>query len=160
MNENTPVQETNVPETSTPKLPERFQIACDVATGKVPADPDAEGTSITGAKKDLNSKGRGPIWYRMVYRGGWQYVSSDRLPNGSFLAADRRATVYGDVYLGEIVVSHHRGAEVDEAWLVVGPDSEGKVLKSITFSKRRDGQMKFVLPDDSEVVLPNPRARS
>jgi hypothetical protein len=68
-------------------------------------DEFAAGVSITGAKKDLNCKGRGPQWYRMVWRpGSWQYVSSDRLPAGNFLASDRRASVSGEVYHGEIVV--------------------------------------------------------
>lgn len=136
----------------------RVQSACDIATGRSPADDAATGTRIIGAKKDLNCKGRGPQWYRMVYRRSWQYVASERLPSGSFLASERRSEVHGNVYPGEIVVSHDRGRPVDAAWLVLTPDSDGKVLRKIEFASRRDGQLAFRLPDGSEVVLPNPRA--
>lgn len=138
-------------------LSERVQSACDIAAGRTPADPASSGKRIIGAKKDLNCKGRGPPWYRMVYRRGWQYVSSERLPSGSFRAEERRAEVYGNVYPGEIVVSHDRGKPVDAAWLVLTPDAEGQVLRSIEFASRRDGKLSFSLPDGSEVVLPNPR---
>lgn len=138
-------------------LETRIQVACDIATGRIPADPADAGKKVIGAKKDLNCKGRGPQWYRMVYRNAWQYVSSDRLPSGNFLAADRRATVYGIVYPGEIVVSHDRGKPVDCAWLVCPPDAYGKVMVDIGCpAKRRDGQLYFTLPDGSVVVLPDP----
>ena len=144
-----------------PVISARIQAACDLATGRRPTDDAIVGTRITGAKKDLNAKGRGPQWYRMVYRNrSWQYVSSERLPSGNFLAADRRAEVYGEVYPGEIVVQHERGGPVDGAWLVASPNTEGKCLIKITFRKRRDGNMTFILPDDSEVVLSDPRAKS
>lgn len=119
--------------------------------------------SITGAKKDLNCKGRGPQWYRMVWRpGSWQYVSSDRLPAGNFLASDRRASVSGEVYHGEIVVSHDRGSPVDAAWLIRRPaeGGDGKWMKAIDCpTKRRDGQLVFVLPDGTKIDLPNPREK-
>jgi hypothetical protein len=152
----TEVRETKVQETAIGPL---TRSACDVATGRVLADPTTIGTSIVGAKKDLNSKGRGEHWYRMVHRHGWRYVSDDRLPSASFRAAERRCEVYGDVYPGEIVVSHDRGQSIDCAWLVRAPDSAGKVLVRIEFSSRRDGNLVFTLPDASEVVLSNPRSR-
>jgi len=143
---------------TTPAISARVQAACDVATGRTPTDDAATGTRITGAKKDLNAKGRGSQWYRMVYRNrSWQYVSTDRLPNGTFLAADRRAEVYGKVFPGEIVVQHDRGSAVDAAWLVAAPNTEGKCLTKITFAKRRSGDLAFSLPDGSEVVLSDPR---
>lgn len=144
-----------------PTIPARVQGACDVATGRTQPDDAETGTRVTGAKKDLNAKGRGPQWYRMVYRGGsWRYVSTDRLPNGAFLAADRRAEVYGEVFPGEIVVQHDRGSPVDAAWLVAAPNSEGKCMTKITFAKRRSGDLAFTLPDGSEVVLSDPRGRN
>lgn len=146
---------------TTPAISARVQAACDVAAGRTQADDAATGTRITGAKKDLNAKGRGPQWYCMVYRNrSWQYVSTDRLPSGTFLAADRRAEVYGEVYPGEIVVQHDRGSAVDAAWLVAAPNAEGKCLTKITFTKRRSGDLAFTLPDGSEVVLSDPRAKS
>jgi hypothetical protein len=137
-----------------------MQLACHIAAGRVDADPSACGINIIGAKKDLNCKGRGEHWYRMMYRrGAWQYVSSDRLPNGCYRASERRAEVHGEVYLGEIVVRHNRGAAIDEAYLVDMPESDGGgCLEEIVFHKRRDGNLTFVLPDGSEVVLSNPRS--
>lgn len=155
MSENmTQGQESNVHETTA--VPPHVQTACNIATGKVSADPAAEAISIVGAKKDLNSKGRGPEWYRMVWRNGvWQYVSSDRLPRGNFLASDRRASVYGDVFVGEVIVGHDRGAKVDCAYLVV--DGETALTALALPKPRRDGSLAIKLPDGSELVLPNPR---
>lgn len=161
MNDATPTGPTPTPEPiPAPAIAPRIQSACDIAIGRTPADDAEAGTRIVGAKKDLNAKGRGPQWYRMVYRAGqWQYVSADRLPSGTFLAADRRAEVYGEVYPGEIVVQHDRGAAVDLAWLAAAPNAEGKCLVKIGFARRRDGKLSFALPDGSEVVLPDPRAK-
>lgn len=146
---------------TTPAVSARVQAACDVATGRTPADDAATGKRIIGAKKDLNAKGRGPQWYRMVYRNrSWQYVSTDRLPSGTFRASDRNAEVYGEVYPGEIVVHHDRGSAVDAAWLAATPNAEGKCLIKITFARRRSGNLAFTLPDGSEVVLSDPRAKA
>ena len=139
------------------QISDRVQSACDIATGRSPADAGATGTTITGSKKDLNAKGNGPEWHRMVYRGSWRYVSDDRLPSGRYLASDRRASTSGEVYPGEIVVQHDRGSQVDSAWLACAPNSEGKSLVTCSFERQRDGQLKFSLPDGSEVVLPDPR---
>lgn len=142
-----------------PKVALETQAACDIAAGRVQADPAAIGASIIGAKKDLNCKGRGPQWYRMVWRAGtWQYVSDERLPAGSFRASERRAEVHGEVFPGEIVVGHDRGGPVDSAWLA-RERVDGKALVTITFAKRRDGNLAFTLPDGSIVVLSNPRAK-
>ena len=151
---------TQVQETS-PATEPHIQTACDIATGKTQSDPSEQGTSILGAKKDLNSKGRGDHWYRMVYRNGsWQYVSTDRLPSGQFLASDRKATVHGDVYIGEIVVQHDRGGPVDTAWIITAPDPTTKAVKvDVTFTKRRDGNVGITLPDGSKLVLSNPRPK-
>ena len=115
------------------------------------------GKKIIGAQKDLNSKGKGEHWYRMVYRGGgWRYVSDSMLPAGAYLAADRRAKVYGEVYPGEIVVGHDRGEPIDVAYLVVDRGA-AKWLREIEFSRLRSGRLRFALPDGSAVDLPDPR---
>jgi hypothetical protein len=143
------------------QLEERIKLACDIANGVVSPNENDSGYKITGGKKDLNCKGRGDHWYRMVFRDGcWNYVSSDRLPMGTLRASDRRCTVYGEVYNGEIVVSHDYGSAVDCAWLVVPPDDDnGKSLVEISFLKRRDGKLVFKLPDESQIVLENPRQK-
>lgn len=140
--------------------PDPIQVACDIAAGRASADPDAEGARIRGAHKDLNAKGRGPEWYRMVYRGGsWQYVSDERLPSGTYRASDRRATVYGEVYPGEILADHDRGKPVDQIWLAHARDAEGDALTECEFRRRRDGDLAITLPDGSEVVLSDPRRK-
>jgi len=144
----------------TTQLTERVTRAISIATGAVAADPSERGHTITGAKKDLNCKGRGDEWYRMVLRNGrWQYVSDDRLPSGSFRASDRRASVSGDVYVGEIVVRHPRGGRVESAWLVCDPGEDGKVLVGCGWGIRRDGQASVRLPDGQEVVVEDPRKK-
>lgn len=154
-----------VPETATltEALPQHIQTACDIAADRVQASPDDEGISIVGAQKNKNSNGRGDEWYRMVWRGGsWKYVSDDRLPSGNFLAADRRAKVYGEVYPGEIIVAHDRGGQVECAYLVYAQDGEEFILAQnrIEFTRRRDGKLSFTLPDNSTVVLLDPRKKS
>lgn len=137
-------------------------VACAIARGDYPAPGDSEGCKVIGAKKDKNAKGNGPEWYRMVHRdGAWRYVSDERLPSGNFLAGDRRATVYGEVYLGEICIDHDRGSPVTDAYLVVPePGDEGDdVLLKVEFKKLRGGLIRFSLPDGSEVKLPDPRKK-
>jgi hypothetical protein len=136
-------------------LSEQAAMACKVAAGG-PADPGATGRKLAAAHKDLNAKGRGPWWYRMVWRGGsWQYFSEERLPAGTFRAAERRATVYGEVYPGELVCSHDKGGPLDdEVYLETGTE-----LVECKVTKRRDGQLAVTLPDGVEVLRPNPRKR-
>ena len=144
---------------ATPSIDPRILAACDIAAGRTPADEAAEGARVTGARKDLNAKGNGAHWYRMVWRGGeWVYVSPDRLPAGTFLASDRRAVVYGVVYPGEITIDHDYGAPVDAAGLA-HEEVDGEPLSVIEFTRRRGGKLAFTLVDGSVVVLPDPRAK-
>lgn len=141
-----------------PTIAVSLSEACDIATGKMVIDPNAEGAKIVGAKKDLNGKGNGPYWFRMVWRDkSWQYVSEERLPNGNFLASDRRAIVYGQAYHGEIVVSHDRGKPVDIAW-IIDLDKKDDVKHEIPFVKTRDRHLLFTLPNGEKIKLPDPRS--
>lgn len=152
--------EAPAPEPAAPEERDRFTLACAIARGETAAEADATGTSIRAGHKDLNCKGKGPCWYRMVWRNGqWQYFSDERLPSGTFLASDRRATVRGDVFLGEIVCEHDKGGPVDTMYLVVipSPGDAASILEACEFRKRRDGSLTVVLPDDTEIVVPNPR---
>lgn len=134
--------------------------ACLVALGALPADPADPGVEIVAAKKDLNTKGNGPHWFRMVYRDKrWIYVSTESLPKGNLRASERRAEVRDRVYFGEIVVQHSLGKKVDSAWLVEEPDSEGRALVELNFHALRDGNIRFDLPDGSVLTLPDPRKR-
>ena len=141
------------------QISDRVKLACDIAAGRVEADPNTLGIHALAAKKDLNAKGNGPWWYRMVYRNkSWTYFSSDRLPSGSYRASDRRASIYGDVYPGEIMVQHDRGKAIDQAWLILEMNDKEEWREEIQFSKRRDGNLVFDLPDGSKAVLSNPRS--
>lgn len=144
------------------QLEDRVRIACDIAAGRTLASPGASGTRIVAAKKDLNAKGNGPWWYRMVWRNGsWEYFSTDRLPMGTSRAHERRAAVYGEVFPGELVCSHDKGSSIDdEVNLVCFPDADDKVLVECgAVTKRRDGQLDIVLPDGSKITVPNPRKK-
>jgi hypothetical protein len=130
--------------------------ACAIATGEAQPDPSANAIGIRAAAKDLNAKGNGPIWYRMVWRGGrWSYFASERLPSGNYLAADRRATVHGDVYPGELVCQHARGEQVDAVWIVRAHE---KPLRKVEFTRTRDG-LRVQLPTGAMLTLPDPRAK-
>lgn len=146
--------------TEPPALSLAERVACEIASGVRTGDPSATAIVITAAKKDLNAKGNGSEWYRMVYRGGaWVYFAAGRLPRGTYLASDRRASVAGDVYEGEIVCRHHRGDQVDAVWLVVdGPRKGGErgFLASLEFTRGRDG-LRVILPTGAHVTLPDPR---
>lgn len=141
-------------------IPQVVARACEVAAG-LPRLPEEEKLyRIRGAEKDLNAKGRGPWWYRLVWRdGAWEYVSQDRLPTGTYLARDRRATVYGNVMLGEIVVQHDRGGPIDAAYLVAPSEAseDGKTILRKIELKRFRGQLIITLPDGRGLELPDPR---
>lgn len=142
------------------EITSEMNMAIAIAIGASVPDPSEAGVTITAGKKDLNARGRGPHWYRMVYRKGrWIYVSPDRLPSGNFRASERRCAVYGEVYLGEIVACHDIGGPIDLAWLVVTEDPE-TCLWQISFSRLRDGQLDFTLPNGMVVTTKDPRQRN
>lgn len=148
--------------TSTTTINPLVQSACEIATGRVEGEPNAKAVRVVGAKKDLNCKGRGPQWYRLVLRNGeWQYVSSDRLPSGSFRAAERRAQVHGDAYHGELTITHDRGADVDDtAYLIVVDPSveDGWYMVDCPVARTRAG-LEITLPDGTIIRAANPRKR-
>jgi hypothetical protein len=154
-----------LPEPLPEPLPAHIKLACDIATGKAQASTDDEPFRVIGATKDYNARGscRGH-WFRMVLRGGqWEYVTEERLPNGNFLASDRKATVRGDVFIGEITITHDRGKPVDLCARLVTRTPEGKLdwdgPAELDVTRTRDGNLKIKLPDGSLVVAPDPRKK-
>jgi hypothetical protein len=127
----------------------------DYAAGRAAIPDDAEPQQIRVASKDYNARGRcREHWYRVALRGGeWVYFEGS-LPVGNYLAADRRATLHGDVYVGELIAQHDRGGPIDVVYLVTGGDD---VIQILEWRKRRDGQLAITLPDGTEVLAPNPR---
>lgn len=152
---------TTEPQPATPAAPEiapSLRRACDIATGRAEPDEATESYSIRAAHKDYNARGScREHWYRMVWRGGWQYFGDGRLPTANFLASDRRASVMGDVFPGEVVIGHDRGGPIDLAWLVTcDAEDPAKPLRKCQLARVRAG-LKLTLPDGSEIVRPDPR---
>jgi hypothetical protein len=117
---------------------------------------------ITGASQDYSSTGRRLAhWYRMVWRGAWQYVADRRLATGRCLASERKDSATGMVAIGEIVAKHDYGGPIDAVYVVVDPttDPEGKKLRSIPWARRTDGQIAVTLGEQT-VVVDDPRRRS
>ena len=111
--------------------------------------------SIRAAHKDYSARGRvREHWYRLVWRdNAWQYFSDGRLPSGNFSASDRHATVLGDVFPGEIVVSHDHGGPIDRAWIV---ERSEKPLCRCKLEKTRAG-LRITTPAGEVIETPNPR---
>jgi len=145
----------------TTEVPENVARAVAIAAGEIPADPDAKALRARGGVKDYNAKGnRRAHWYRMVWRSGaWEYVSQERLPSGNYLAHERQATVRGDVYPGEILVTHDHGAGLDKGALLVTLGSDGKIaFVDLDTANTRAG-LEITLPNGAIVKTPNPRGR-
>lgn len=118
---------------------------------------------VTAASKDYNARGKcRHHWFRMLWAGGsWQYFADERLPSGTYLAADRGATVYGDVETGDVLVQHDRGGKVDIVYVVVDlPDGQNRKYACMRLPfRRRAGKLLVSMPfEDAERVYPDPRA--
>lgn len=166
MNNETPTTPTTtaptVPSVDAAAISPHILSACRIATGQdEPSTTDAP-IMVRCKHKDLNAKGRGPHWYRLAWRNkAWVYLSSDRLPSGTFLASDRRCTIRGEAYHGEILAQHDYGGPVDAAYLVAipGPNAAAQdcLISLAKPVKLRDGSLRFELPDGSHVCTLNPR---
>jgi len=145
-----------------------IQCACDIATGAA-SDPTAGAIRTKGAWRDLNAKGNGTETYRraLSHGGAWRFVSPERLPRGTFLAADRGAVVRGDVFVGDLVADYDRslrgGKSQSEArhdgqlGLVIGPaETGGAVIKWMDAIRQKDGTMRVVLPTGAHLTVVDP----
>ena len=145
------------PTPTTPPEPEpekNYARACAIARGEAP--PSGQWARIRGGHKDYNARGRcREHWYRMVWRGGWQYVSADRLAVGTERASERQDTTWGEAQVGEIVVQHDRGGPIDKAYIVVA--AEGEQLLAACTLRRREGRLVIGLPDGTKIERPDPR---
>jgi len=146
------------------KVGPRTVRACAIARGEQDAPEEPLGRLCVG-NKDVNARGSvHGWWYAMRWNGStWEYPSDDRLPTGMFLASDRRASIYADVYEGDVFVTHNRGGGIDsEGWVIRVPNTEkgeDKAQKTVTLVKRlRSGLLRIELPDGTSIERPNPRA--
>lgn len=156
----------------TPAPSEAVRLACDLATGTL-MDPTASAIRARGAWRDLNAKGNGTESYRRALSpgGAWRFVSRDRLPRGTFRAADRKATVYGDVYAGDLLADFDRslrgGRSTGEAQhdgkigLVIGHDANGELaIRWLDCARQKDGTVRVILPTGAHLTIASPEWRS
>lgn len=134
---------------------ETVKNACDIALGESPAPADSSPHNVRAAHKDYNSRGRQRAhWFRLVLRNGtWGYFAERRGGWGR----RRCATVYGNVYHGELVCEHDLGEQVGSVYLV-SDGFDDKPLRRLDFQKIRSGDLRVTLPDGRTVDVPNPRS--
>jgi hypothetical protein len=152
-------ENSNAAAAEQPSVGPNTLLACQIARGEAEGPQEPVGQMIA-SKKDLNARGKvREWWFRMRWDGNqWAYLSEERLRGGTFLASDRHQTVYGDVYAGDVLITHDRGGPVDtEAKLVIGAGEEGAAACPVT--RRRDGQLSIRLPDGTDILRPNPRSK-
>lgn len=145
-------------------------IACDIATGAA-ADPIANSIRTKGAWRDLTAKGNGKETYRRALSPGgqWRFVSSERLPRGTFLAADRGACVRGDVYVGDLIAdfdrslrsgrSQGKAAHNGKIGIVVS-HHDGKLkeddIEWLNVTRQKDGKWRVILPTGAHLTFSSP----
>lgn len=151
-----------------PPLVAAVAIACSIARGEQQPDPAATGFSIRGAWRDLNSRGHGSESYRRRLPAGehtWTWVSDERLPRVGIRASERRCSVEGEVFAGDLIAEFSRsidsrvGAVSIDYICIVGERATGKHLTACQFTRRRDGQYDVTLPDGSTVTVASPEWR-
>jgi hypothetical protein len=125
---------------------------------------------ISGAYRNINARGRGTEAFRKALRGGrWDWVAAGYLPRGTFLAADRRASVTGPVEPGELIAQFSRSVGYGGSracsldWFsVVGDD--GQLGDDLVCRRRKVAGGGFgynvTLPDGSVIEVPDPLDRS
>ena len=130
---------------------------CARARGEAGIPGSEIGIEIIGASQYIACSGRiHHRWYRMVWRdGAWIYIAK-RLPFFAARAAERHAETTGDVWPGEVVVEHDWRRPLSGAFVVDGAGD----LVACGFARRRDGDLRITLPDETEITLPDPRKRA
>ncbi|MDE3097244.1 MAG: hypothetical protein KGK07_14745 [Chloroflexota bacterium] len=141
--------------------------ACAIARGEQQPDPAESAISIRGAWRDLNARGRGDESYRRRLPAGakgWAWVSDDRLPRAGIRASERRCSVSGEVFGGDLIAEFSRSIDsrvgavsVDSFALVVA--GHAKLLHICEYKRRRDGQYAVTLPDGGDITVASPEWR-
>ncbi len=156
---------TSAPTAETETVSELYRIACDIATGAA-KDETATALRTKGAWRDLNAKGNGDEHYRRALSPGgqWRFVSSERLPQGTFLAGDRKAIVRGDVYVGDLIADYDRslrgGRSQGEAQhdgkvgIVIGPKEKGVEIEWLDVVRQKNGTWRVILPTGAHLTIP------
>lgn len=143
---------------------ETFELESARAKGEQGIPDEEAPIVIAGAHCDYSARGSCRAhWFRMVWRNdSWQYISS-RLAAVGMNSGTRHQTTKGEVWVGEIIASHDRGKPIDAVALIVNrpanaADAAGRILW-LDFSRRRDGHLSVTLPDQTKLVLPDPRKK-
>ena len=155
--------EQQVPPAVDPQTEELIRAA-KIAKGELQPEKEHENIAyrFIAAKKDVSSSGRvRQLWYRMRRSPGtdtWEYYAEERLPKGNYRASERQATVYGNLYIGDLVASHDHAKPIDRICLVYYNLEENKAkLHDCEFAIVRGNLLLISLPDGSKITLPNPR---
>jgi len=132
-----------------------IERATKIAAGTLVVDPEErEGGSVRAAYNNNVEGRKREHWYRLVWRdGAWSYYAEGRLP------PDRRASVFGDVWEGELVAQHDRGGGVNAVYLArwgSGEVNGPMFLVDLDF-RRVKGELLIALPDGSQIKRPDPR---
>lgn len=145
--------------------PLAVRVACDIANGAT-QDPTSDAIDVKGAWRDLNAKGNGSETYRRALSPGgqWRFVSSERLPRGTFLSGDRKAIVRGDVFAGDLVADYDRalshGKSCGEArhdgkvGLVIGRADKGAEIEWCDVARQKNGTWRVILPTGAHLTIP------
>lgn len=165
------VPTTSAPDEASAARNELMRIACDIATG-VASDPTASAIRMRGSWRDLNAKQNGSETYRRALSPGraWRFASSEKLPYATFLAGDRKAVVYGDVFVGDLLADYDRaiaggrskGAAVFDGkiGIVVGVLPSGKAdIEWCDTTKQKDGMYRVILPTGAHHNVADPSWR-
>ena len=111
-----------------------------IARGEAPLGEVLNTVGVGYYERDGKCRAR---WMNMVWRGSWEYVSSEE-------------EVYGDVCVGELCCSHDHGKGVDRVAVRIPSLAGGPWLECKFYAK---GSSLFItLPDGSILERPNPRA--
>lgn len=162
-------EQTTATDEQSTAISETVKIACDIATGTA-TDDSAVAARSRGSWRDLNAKGNGTETYRRALSPGgtWRFVAAERLPRGTFLAADRGACVRGDVYVGDLIADYDRGlrggtsqgeARHDGKVGLVVSHHDGKLMKSdiewMDVVRQKNGTWRVILPTGAHLTMPS-----
>jgi len=149
---------------------ELVRIACDIASGSS-RDDHATAISTAASWRRCNARGNGLEAYRRALSPGtsWRFVTSERLPRGTYRASDRNITLRGPVYPGDLVADFDRrlsGGASDGAaqhdgqiGLVISAGADGAEIVWMTSARQKDGTVRVILPTGAHLTVAGPEWR-
>jgi hypothetical protein len=147
-------------EATPPKAPP-WQLAVDIAAGRIPAPPDNPSGMTWGAKNEYTPSGHGHTYVRRVWRGGrWEWLSP-LASQGRDEPSDRYDVKYGYVSRGDVVAEYTMdGPREPHEWLLVDPrkvmGEYYHLFRKLSGTRRGDGQWDLRMWGYDEVILTVP----